>query len=540
MKHTTLVELDVSALCAKYLNGSSLRELAGEYGTTKSTIKHRLVRAGVRIRSNSEAIAITNHRSRSTPGRKYQRKSRQNVAQLWADVKPEWQNADLLRDLYCRQQLSTIVIATRYGVNPETVRRKLLDFGIPIRELAEANKIRATKEVWKEQSRNILSKNRAKIQQSLLARRTKRLEPYLDAEWLREQYCKFTAAEIAQQLRVSHQTILYWLHRFDIPVKSSRPTTPCKIRGAMQKKWQQPSYTLSVARGRAQHAGVPSRLQLMLYMMLQNLGCTFYREGPETQIGPYCYDCVVTAPKPCVIECQGTYWHQLPGASERDARKADSLTKLRPDWLLLQVWEDEFNNSTVFERLRVFFGIDLCAKPEFNTLQIRPIERRIADLFLDCYHYLGKSRGGVCLGVFHGTTLIACAVLSGSLRQNMQRYGRFLEISRFCINPLCQHKNLASWFLARIRKRFAEYRLVAYADQTVGHQGTIYRAAGFRLDHTVRASHHYLCAGRRIHKRTAWAHAQRCGLSENDWAQQAGCVAVAERCRLCFIAEPLK
>jgi hypothetical protein len=68
------IQLDLESLKNEYNNGSSLRTLASKYGTSKITIKRKLLKLGVKIISSTEFIADKErHKLASTPIKKYQK-----------------------------------------------------------------------------------------------------------------------------------------------------------------------------------------------------------------------------------------------------------------------------------------------------------------------------------------------------------------------------------------------------------------------------------------------------------------------------------
>ena len=77
---------------------------------------------------------------------------------------------------------------------------------------------------------------------------------------------------------------------------------------------------------------------------------------------------------------------------------------------------------------------------------------------------------------------------------------------------------------------------VAYADTTVGHRGTIYKALGFALHHEVDADYWYVDGdGYAMHKKTLYNRAVKMSMSESDFAERNGYVKKYGGKKLCFI-----
>jgi hypothetical protein len=65
--------------------------------------------------------------------------------------------------------------------------------------------------------------------------------------------------------------------------------------------------------------------------------------------------------------------------------------------------------------------------------------------------------------------------------------------------------------------------IITYADSTVGHVGTIYKAANFKLDHIVEPDYWYVDKdGYVVHKRTLYARACKMSQKERDYAENHG------------------
>jgi len=62
-----------------------------------------------------------------------------------------------------------------------------------------------------------------------------------------------------------------------------------------------------------------------------------------------------------------------------------------------------------------------------------------------------------------------------------KKYGNStIELKRFCLSNGCI-KNTASWFIAKTIKLLPKgHKIISYADQNQGHEGTIYKASNFK------------------------------------------------------------
>lgn len=61
--------------------------------------------------------------------------------------------------------------------------------------------------------------------------------------------------------------------------------------------------------------------------------------------------------------------------------------------------------------------------------------------------------------------------------------------------------------------------IVSFADTTIGHTGTIYKASNFKLDGITSGSHYYVSkTGFIMHKKTLYNRAVKMGMTEKEFA----------------------
>lgn len=287
-----------------------------------------------------------------------------------------------------------------------------------------------------------------------------------------------------------------------------------------KQRWKTNEYRLKMAEIRSQQSGQISAIQQMLYKLLDDLDIEYHKEGEKTRIGYYCFDCLIPSAN-LLIECQGDYWHSLNTVATRDKQKFTYINRYYPQYKIAYFWEREFyQHDRVVSRLRALLG----QTQQILNFKLEDVTIKKVDAtkhFLDLYHYLGPGRGGIKYGAFLGETLIAVAVFSKPIRQNIiHQFGDgALECSRFCIHPLYQKRNFASWFLSRCTKQFSNIIIYSYADRTVGHTGSIYKAAGWKHHHTVPPDYWYMDNdGYIMHKKTLYNRAQNLKMTENEFA----------------------
>jgi hypothetical protein len=313
-----------------------------------------------------------------------------------------------------------------------------------------------------------------------------------------------------------------------------------------KKRWQNPEYRAKMAAARARQSGKISSIQRRLYEYLSDLNVKFYEEGPNTQIGPYVFDCLAEHnDRHILIECQGNYWHSLKRHIDNDKSKFAYTSKYFPEYEIMYVWEHEFDtHGRVLDRLKIKLDIDIDSIDfELGDIKIKQTTQAEVKEFLDAYHYLGSKRNGICFTAYFRDEIVACILFSYPLRQNTAgqfglQHRNVRELSRLCIHPSYHKKNFATWFMARCLKNIDCDLVIAYADTTVGHDGTIYKAANFHLHHTVPADYWYIDKDNfAIHKRTLYGRAVKMGMKEAEFAEKFGYLKKYGGEKLCFIKE---
>lgn len=302
-----------------------------------------------------------------------------------------------------------------------------------------------------------------------------------------------------------------------------------------------------------------SRLAEKLYAYLDELGIKYFREYNDKQddaeciIGPYNFDCVIPrkGDRTLLIECQG-YYHYSDKARSKDMSKATYISKYFNDqYELKEIWDHEFDcKDKVIESIKYWtkqYELEL-KQFEFSEIDIRVADKQEAIELLGKFHYLhGVGRGGACIGGYLDDKLIALAVFSPLVRQNIHQslgYDKALhikELSRLCIHPRYQKKNLASWFLSRAIKAYSKNDskcmcIVSYSDTTYGHSGTVYKALGFAHDHTVSPDYWYISDSKWImHKKSLYNHAVAHKMKESDYAKAYGYTKIYGKEKLRYI-----
>lgn len=119
-----------------------------------------------------------------------------------------------------------------------------------------------------------------------------------------------------------------------------------------------------------------------------------------------------------------------------------------------------------------------------NICEIRICSFSDISNILKDYHYKKDSIGGgisVCFAMMMDNKLVGGSVIGKPRHEN--KYKNCVDIRRMACIDSAPH-NSESWFLSQVIKWIASntnYNYVlSYSDKTVGHNGTIYKAANFK------------------------------------------------------------
>jgi len=277
-----------------------------------------------------------------------------------------------------------------------------------------------------------------------------------------------------------------------------------------------------------------SKLQDILYSILDDLGIKYYREyndrddDPQCKIGPYNFDCVIPRDNmpDLLIEYQGEYWHKIRHID--DKRKSSYISNnFTGIYELKYIWEHEFyNRNKIKETIKYWVGLTEIPEVdfEFNQITISKCCAKDYKILLTKYHYLPTAgRGGIAYGAYLGSTLIAVCIFSNLLRQNVDHRKNVCELSRLCIHPGYQKKNFASWFISRCIKLSNYSIFISYADTTFDHDGSVYKAANFKYVGKVAPDYWYMSAdGWIMHKKTLYNRAVTNSMTEKEYATANG------------------
>jgi very-short-patch-repair endonuclease len=330
-----------------------------------------------------------------------------------------------------------------------------------------------------------------------------------------------------------------------------RHTRSCQSK----EMWLDPKYQHKMGIHRSMQIRRLSSLEKITATILSAMQLNYQSQVPT---GPWIFDFVLPD-LDIFIECQGEYWHSLPGRQSRDSAKLAYLERSKPQARLLYLLERDFiNPECVADKIKNFITGDIpVIEPvsfSFSQLSIRSLESKEAANFLNAYHYAGFGRHNkISYGAFLDNELIAVCKFTPIIRKEVatsmeMEPNSLLELDRFCIHPNFHKKNLASWFICRAVKlassSFTNIKaFVSFADMTYGHIGTIYSVSNWLCIGTVQPDYCYVNdQGFVLHKKTLYNHAVKMGRTERQYAEENNYTKVwgKEKKKFVLFASPSK
>ena len=420
----------------------------------------------------------------------------------------------------------------------ETMRKKMADPNFRNRYSV------AAKNLWTDPdfrtrnlaSRNITDETKQKISDSLVS------------NWQNEDYRKKMSESISKAANESFSVDPTRISDLRSQVSTRNWQDPSYRKKMMElmpaiarKKWESASYRAKMALVRIKQPKT-SQQQSILYSILDDLNVKYFNDKSEKcAIGWYVWDCRIdpqpgiNITRPLLIEVNGDYWHNIPTAIRRDKAKASYLKTYFNQFDNKYLWEHEFiAKERIINLIKYWLGItklDLI-KFNFNEITLNIVKPKDAEIFISKYHYAGRiGNSSINIGYYIKDVLIAVAIYSYPVRQETAtkqgyQYKEVLELSRFCIHPAYQVKNLASHLISRsisyIKLNYLKIKcLVSFADSTYNHFGTIYKASNWKLDGEVSPDYWYVDKdGYVCHKKTLWNKANGLGLSEQEYSDK--------------------
>lgn len=454
----------------------SVRDIAKECGVSAPTIRYYLKKFGITTRTISEGMLCkSDHIS-------------QYSSQYWADENH-------------REQHSAKLKKTQSNRKPELSK--------------------AAKKNWKRNRNAII----AGIRRSATSNKKDKISNSAKKSWTQNRRLQqaITTSELWADPEYRTKTLI------GIQLNNQSEEFRKKVSAASKKMWENKNYRYKQANALA-NLEPTSILDKCTIELLENMGI----DAAPQSIGPWTFDVGFRYNnRSILIECQGEYWHSKENRKIRDKQKKTYYDNhLKDTYELYYIYEHQFYglNSLYHIILHILESDPEQIDFNFDDCYISSINPVVANKFFNKYHYLSKGRSGVAIGCMLNKKLIAACIFTSITRKQAANRlkvqpNEIVELHRLCIHPTYHKRNFASWFLAKVIKYIPQNvkLIIAYSDLGAGHEGTVYKAAGWQYDGKTKPSYWYVDSeGRRYYKKSVWDQAKRLGLKERQYAAANG------------------
>ena len=197
--------------------------------------------------------------------------------------------------------------------------------------------------------------------------------------------------------------------------------------------------------------------------------------------------------KQIAIEYNGLRWHSEEFGKDKWYHLNKTLECSRKNIKLIQIFEDEYINheSIVINKLNHILNVNSnnLTKIMGRKCSIEPINKDIAEQFLNTYHIQGFAPSTVYLGAFYGVQLIAVMTFKVEDKELLK-----WELNRFASDYhfICQGVGgkLFKWFI----KHHNPNEIKSFADRrwTTDKEDNLYIKLGFKLTEELKPDYDYV------------------------------------------------
>ena len=202
------------------------------------------------------------------------------------------------------------------------------------------------------------------------------------------------------------------------------------------------------------------------------------------------------------FEYHGLYWHSEEYLHDYKYHLNKLKECEKQNIRLIQIFEDEWllQQKIVTERVKNILNINHRVRIHARQCQIKEIDAKIKNKFLEKFHIQGKDRAGVKLGAFFNDELISVMTFShGNIAKGSKTIEGIWELNRFCSDSRFHIPGIASKLLSYFKKEFPWKEIFSYADMRWS-DGNLYKQLGFDLVGETGPNYWYVKDFQRIHR----------------------------------------
>ena len=169
---------------------------------------------------------------------------------------------------------------------------------------------------------------------------------------------------------------------------------------------------------------------------------------------------------------------------------------------LIHIFEDEwiYKNDIVKERVKKILGVQDTIKIYARRCEVREVESKLKNEFLEKFHIQGPDLSTIKLGAFYNNELVSIMTFSyGNPSKGSRKKEGVWELNRFCSNYKYHIQGIAGKLLEHFKRNYKWKEIFSYADRRWS-SGDLYYKLGFQTDSILRLNYWYCKGLKRIHR----------------------------------------
>lgn len=177
------------------------------------------------------------------------------------------------------------------------------------------------------------------------------------------------------------------------------------------------------------------------------------------------------------IEFNGLYWHSdiIDKTSKYDLLNKTKLCKDK-GFKLMHIFSDEWEYKKEICKSMIKNRLNLCNRIFARKCEVRKIEKKDFDIFMNESHVSGSVNSSIRLGLFYNEELVSAI---GFRKPRQNKWKGYYEISRFATKLDTVVVGGLSKLLKYFKKE-SDLRIMTYADRRFG-EGLGYESVGFKF-----------------------------------------------------------
>ena len=187
--------------------------------------------------------------------------------------------------------------------------------------------------------------------------------------------------------------------------------------------------------------------------------------------------------KKLAIEFNGLYWHSEISGKKNKTYHINKTNRCKQHGIrLIHIFEDEWINQTNIIKSKILHLLKLntTTKIYARKCEVKPIDAKVCEEFLEKYHIQGNIKSNIRLGLFFKDSLVATMTF-GPLRfvmgNKINHTGEY-EMYRFCTSTTIA--GAAGKLLQHFIRTHCPNKIVSYADSRFSNDSSFYEKLNFK------------------------------------------------------------